>query len=604
MSKVIFSLFASLFIAAPVAAIENGDTVYVDYDLQGGVNNPDNIAFFIYDASNREQYPLLPPTKEGADFLGWYTTTSTPLANNYKKDSFYPYEKPNQGNKLKIHARWGVISKRPQMDDAGCMLVHDAAELYGAVKIADSTLKKVCIFIENDIVVNKNVLKSDGSANSGDFYWWKPFRYFWGIIEGNGHTISGLYGNVGLIQQVQEYNTVIQNLGITDSYFSGENAGSFVSTVEFGGLKLKNVFSSASVRSTSGYVGGLVGSINSFGDLCLDPAFPPLPAPSPEPDRNPSAYEFMGKSPDFFSQIENSYSTGYLMGKEGGGLVGAVDNVSFKNSFYNGKIDVSNTFSGIALTIKKLCMSVSDNDVSVKNVFYPKDYLNDGYEGTPATATEFSNGAVLKKLKDSTDIPVWVQNSGDAHPKLSGVFYDIMYILNGGTNPSNPSYYTPEHEVVLNASVKTNDVFEGWFLDSNFTKLAEKIPSTAQGNQRYYARWESGYSITYVNDGKYQRPTQRNPTYRYADSSTFVLKEPTMDGYTFEGWYTDSTFKTRVTELVQGNKDDIVLIGKWNNGPLNIRKALAPTPLKMERVRKYDIKGRSPKAHPNYGVYF
>ena len=489
------------------------------------------------------------------------------------------------------------------MDDAGCMLVHDAAELYGAVKIADSTLKKVCIFIENDIVVNKNVLKSDGSANSGDFYWWKPFRYFVGIIEGNGHTISGLYGNVGLIQQVQEYNTVIQNLGITDSYFSGENAGSFVSTVEFGGLKLKNVFSSASVRSTSGYVGGLVGSINSFGDLCLDPAFPPLPAPSPEPDRNPSAYEFMGKSPDFFSQIENSYSTGYLMGKEGGGLVGAVDNVSFKNSFYNGKIDVSNTFSGIALTMKKMCMSVSDNDVSVKNVFYPKDYLNDGYEGTPAMATEFSNGAVLQKLKDSTDIPVWAQSSGDANPKLSGVFYDITYILNGGTNPSNPAYYTPNQEIVLKSEVKENDVFEGWFLDSNFTKPAEKIPSTAQGNQRYYARWESGYSITYVNDGNYQRPWQRNPTYRYADSSTFVLKEPKLDGYTFEGWYTDSTFKTRVTELVQGNKDDIVLIGKWNGGTINIRKAFAPMPFKMDRAR-YDIKGRNMKKHPNYGVFF
>jgi uncharacterized repeat protein (TIGR02543 family) len=598
MSKFIYTLLLSFFIAAPVFALKEGDTVYVDYDLQGGVNNPDNISFFIHSDLSSVRYGLLPPTKEGAEFLGWYTTDKTPLTSNYKRDSFYPYEEPNQGNKLKIHARWGVVSKRPQMDDAGCMLVHDAAELYGAVKIADSTLKKVCIFIENDIVVNKNVLKSDGSTNSGDFYWWKPFRYFVGIIEGNGHTISGLYGNVGLIQQVQEHNTVIQNLGITDSYFSGENAGSFVSTVEFGGLKLKNVFSSASVRSTSGYVGGLVGSINSFGDLCLDPA-----APDPEPDRNPSAYEFMGKSPDFFSQIENSYSTGYLMGKEGGGLVGAVDNVSFKNSFYNGKIDVSNTFSGIALTMKKMCMSVSDNDVSVKNVFYPKDYLNDGYEGTPAMATEFSNGAVLQKLKDSTDIPVWAQNSGDANPKLSGVFYDITYRLHGGTNPSNPSYYTPKQEVSLKPAVKENDVFEGWFLDSNFTKPAEKIPSTAQGNQRYYARWESGYSITYVNDGKYDRPWQRNPTYRYADSSTFVLKEPKLDGYTFEGWYTDSTFKTCVTELVQGNKDDIVLIGKWNDGTTSIRKKIAPTPFKMGRAR-YDIKGRSMKSRPNYGVYF
>ena len=599
MSKFIYSLLAAIFIAAPVAAIENGDTVYVDYDLQGGVNNPENISFFIHDELSSVKYALLPPTKEGFEFLGWYTTKSTLLADNNKRDCFYPYEKPNQGNKLKIHARWGVLSKRPQMDDAGCMLVHDAAELYGAVKYADSLSKRVCIFIEEDIVVNRNLLASNGTPNTGDFYWWKPFKKLNGIIEGNGHTISGLYGNVGLVQVVQDNNTVIQNLGITDSYFSGYNAGSFVSIVEYSGLKLKNVFSTASVSSTSGYVGGLIGSVDVHGDLCLDPA-----APDPEPDRNPPAYNYVGGRTLHFMQIENSYSTGYLMGEEGGGLVGALDDISIKNSFYNGKINVTKTFSGIGLKMKKDCMIVSENDISIENVFYPDNYLNDGFKGTPATATEFSNGTVLKKLKDSTDISIWVQNSGNAYPKLSGVFYDITYILNGGTNPSNPAYYTPNQVVELKASVKTNDVFEGWFLDSNFTKAAEKIPSTAQGNQRYYARWESGYSITYVNDGKYERAWQRNPTYRYADSSTFVLKEPKLDGYTFEGWYTDSTFKTRVTELVQGNKDDIVLIGKWNDGTTSIRNTFAPAPFKMDRARKYDIKGRSMKKHPNYGVFF
>ena len=210
MSKFIYTLLLSFFIAAPVFALKEGDTVYVDYDLQGGVNNPDNISFFIHSDLSSVRYGLLPPTKEGAEFLGWYTTDKTPLTSNYKRDSFYPYEEPNQGNKLKIHARWGVVSKRPQMDDAGCMLVHDAAELYGAVKYSDSLQKKVCIFIEDDIVVNKNLLASDGLPNSGDFYWWKPFRLFSGVIEGNGHTISGLYGNVGLVALVQDMNTVIQ----------------------------------------------------------------------------------------------------------------------------------------------------------------------------------------------------------------------------------------------------------------------------------------------------------------------------------------------------------------------------------------------------------
>ena len=114
---------------------------------------------------------------------------------------------------------------------------------------------------------------------------WKPFRILNGVIEGNGHTISGLYGNVGLVEMIDYYPAVIQNLGIRDSYFSGENPGAFVSNIQQGKLKLKNVYSTATVVGTNGYVGGLVGYADMRGDLCLDPA-----APDPEPDRNPAAY--------------------------------------------------------------------------------------------------------------------------------------------------------------------------------------------------------------------------------------------------------------------------------------------------------------------------
>jgi len=38
-------------------------------------------------------------------------------------------------------------------------------------------------------------------------------------------------------------------------------------------------------------------------------------------------------------------------------------------------------------------------------------------------------------------------------------------------------------------------------------------------------------------------------------------------------------------------------------GKTSIPRAV-PTPLKVDRVRKYDIKGRNPKSRPNYGVYF
>ena len=564
MSKKIFLAF--LFLAASAFAIERGDTVYIDYDLQGGVNNPNNRSFIIYDLTSSVAYALLPPTREGYEFLGWYEKQNSVLtADNFRRETLYPYMRPNQasGNKFGLHARWGVVSKEPQQDESGCMLVHDAAELYGAVKAANSSYsRKVCIFIESDIVVNKNVLASNGLTNKGDFFWWEPFSYISGVIEGNGHTISGLYGNVGLVEQ--NGDLVIQNLGIVDSYFSGENAGSFVSTVSNSYLKLKNVFSTASLVSNRGYVGGLVGYADIFGDPCLDVTFAPGINPSPY---NPSAYT----NNNYKLTIENSYAAGYLSGNEGGGLVGIMDMVSIKNSFFAGDINVTKTFSGIGLKQKKTCYVYSEDDATFENVFYPKDFLNSGFEGTPATDTEFSNGTVLKKLKDSTNIPIWVQNTDDAYPKLSGAFYDITYKLNGGVNDaSNPLYYARQQEVALKPASKENDEFEGWFINADFKTPLEKISSTTEGNQILFAKWKSWYSITYVNDGEYGLGATKNPISRYADSATFVLSEPHRNGAEFEGWFTDSTFTTRVTELPQGNTEDIVLIGKWSGNIITL----------------------------------
>ncbi len=77
-------------------------------------------------------------------------------------------------------------------------------------------------------------------------------------------------------------------------------------------------------------------------------------------------------------------------------------------------------------------------------------------------------------------------------------------ICGGVNDTSNPAYYTPKNEITLNPATKTGDTFEGWFLDSNFKEPVDKILATDWGNQKFYAKWKNGYSITYVNDGSYE----------------------------------------------------------------------------------------------------
>jgi hypothetical protein len=106
-SRIIFSLWVCLLIVVNAFAINNGDTVYVNYDLQGGINNPNNANFYVFDRSNHIKYALLPPTKEGFEFLGWYNTRQTlNFIDNSKRDYLFSYESPTQGNQLRVHARW------------------------------------------------------------------------------------------------------------------------------------------------------------------------------------------------------------------------------------------------------------------------------------------------------------------------------------------------------------------------------------------------------------------------------------------------------------------------------------------------------------------
>ena len=68
------------------------------------------------------------------------------------------------------------------------------------------------------------------------------------------------------------------------------------------------------------------------------------------------------------------------------------------------------------------------------------------------------------------------------------------------------------------------------------------------------------YTITYVN---VEGATNENPAGYNVETETITLKAPVKPGYTFEGWYKDGGFTTKVTEITQGTTGNITLYAKW-----------------------------------------
>lgn len=69
------------------------------------------------------------------------------------------------------------------------------------------------------------------------------------------------------------------------------------------------------------------------------------------------------------------------------------------------------------------------------------------------------------------------------------------------------------------------------------------------------------YTIIYnLNGGSgTMTPTEYNVT-----TETFNLPTPTRTGYTFDGWYSEDTYTTKVTEIKKGTTGNITLYAKWS----------------------------------------
>jgi uncharacterized repeat protein (TIGR02543 family) len=151
--------------------------------------------------------------------------------------------------------------------------------------------------------------------------------------------------------------------------------------------------------------------------------------------------------------------------------------------------------------------------------------------------------------------------------------YSIAFDGNGSTSGSMSSMtdcdYGSSYTLSANQFELPDYTFTGWNTkkDGSGTTYQDKasvksLTSTDGGTVTLYAQWKpTEYDITYVLDGGTNNSA--NPS-TYTGKEDIPLSDPTRTGYTFDGWYTSSTFSgTAISTIVNGHPCDLTLYAKW-----------------------------------------
>ena len=299
--------------------------------------------------------------------------------------------------------------------------ISNAGQLYWFAGLVNGTLSGVAqntsanAVLTKDIVVNKNVLKPDGTLNDGTFKEWAPIATsaspYTGIFEGQNHTISGVYFNqedsydVGLFGR---NNGKIANAGILDSYFYGTskvggvcgnnytgtitncyNTGSVSGLGTLGGVSgynytgsITNCYNTGNVSGSSGFVGGVSGC-NSKGTII-----------NSYNAGSVSGLECVGgvSGDNDTGSITDCYNIGSVSGSEGnvGGVNGNNNGGTITNSYNAGSV------SGI----ERYVGGVNGwNNGTITNCYNVGSVSGSGYVGG---VNGWNNGTITNCYYDST----------------------------------------------------------------------------------------------------------------------------------------------------------------------------------------------------------
>lgn len=154
------------------------------------------------------------------------------------------------------------------------------------------------------------------------------------------------------------------------------------------------------------------------------------------------------------------------------------------------------------------------------------------------------------------------------YAKWQIIEYDIVYNLDGGVNhPSNPSSYNVlSSNIIIESPSRGGYDFDGWYSDGGLSVPANLVISTGStGQYVYYAKWIlKEYTIEYRLGGG-DNHLDNLTTYNLF-TPIFEFKDPTREGYVFEGWFSDMSRTIPAINPInpQVVMSDMIVYAKWS----------------------------------------
>ena len=207
--------------------------------------------------------------------------------------------------------------------------------------------------------------------------------------------------------------------------------------------------------------------------------------------------------------------------------------------------------------------TIESDDIALNNPTAPDYYDFLGWSGTGLTGN--TNLTVT--------IPKGSIGDRDYTANYTPIPYTITYNLDGGTNgTNNPTEYNYEsNEIVLARPTKEGYTFLGWSgtgIDGE-GNLDVTIPAQSHGDREYTAHWSiNQYTATFdVNGGAAIDPTTITSDYNVAFGN---LPETSRTGYDFDGWFTEQTGGTKISDATTMPAEDHTYYAHWTIQTFNI----------------------------------